>query len=87
LTDVVFIEKTVDPAIFLIQRNEQRDWVTSLVGNGLEFLDELRCLMGSCRDQYVLKVYIEPGGSNNADKDTGNERKAQADSNITKSNE
>jgi hypothetical protein len=58
--------------------------VTCLVSDGLEFLDELRCLMGSCRDQYILKVYIEGGGSNNADKETGEERKERAGLNTTK---
>jgi hypothetical protein len=39
MTYVVFIEKTIDPAIFLIKGDEQWDRVACLVGDGLKFLD------------------------------------------------
>jgi hypothetical protein len=39
LTDVVFIEETVDATIFLVESDEQGNWMTGLMGDGLKLLD------------------------------------------------
>ena len=54
LANVDFIKETVDAAIFLIDANRQGDWVTRIVGNFLQLVAELGCLLGRCGMSMVM---------------------------------
>ena len=48
MANIDLIKKAVDTTILLINSDCQWDWVASIVGDLLQLVTELRCVLGSC---------------------------------------